>query len=778
MAETIAVDFRRKGEALKTVPRSELLAAIFENADDALEALALDGEVLAWNPGAERLFGWTAAEAVGAMTPLLTPNGEPSEFSRAVERLRKGERAVRFEVETRHKAGHLVRVATTFAPIFTRGELAAVAVVMRDVTEHTRVQEALTRANTARALLASIVESTHDAVFSRDQNGKILSWNRGAEELYGYRAEEIIGENWTRLIPPEELQARLNLSRKVTPERPLVDAHHVNVRKDGKRIHVSITVSPLRGPGGEELGASVIARDLSDRLKAEQTSHALATIVGSSIDAILMLSPDGKISSWSTGAEALFGYSAHDVIGQSAFTLVAAERVEPAQEIYRRVAEGDPLFDYRTALKRADGSMVEVMANFAPVLGPDGKVTAVSVVVRDLTEQKKAEAALRQKEDQLRAAQKLEAVGSLAGGVAHDFNNLLSVILSSSTLALRKLPPGDPLATELQQIEAAAERAATLTRQLLAFSRRAMLQPKVIDLAEVVRELAPMLRRLIGEDIELVLLTPPGLPPVMADRGQIGQVLVNLVVNARDAMPTGGKLTVEVAHKDLDESFAATHLGVKPGPHLMLAVTDTGAGMDAETKAHIFEPFFTTKGERGTGLGLATVFGIVKQSGGSIWVYSEPGKGSCFKIYLPRSELPLQPAASGPEATGVEGSETVLLVEDEPQVRAVVRTVLADAGYHVLEAEGPGDALILSEQHPARIHLLLTDVVMPRLSGRQLAERLLKTRPELRVLYMSGYTDHAIVHHGVLDSDLEFLEKPIRPDALLRKVRSVIDARR
>jgi two-component system cell cycle sensor histidine kinase/response regulator CckA len=399
-------------------------------------------------------------------------------------------------------------------------------------------------------------------------------------------------------------------------------------------------------------------------------------------------------------------------------------------------------------------------------------------VIRHSIERRAAELALSRSEEQLRQAQKMEAVGSLAGGVAHDFNNLLSIVLSYSELIASGLDKNDPILADLLQISEAGMRAAGLTQQLLAFSHQQVLQPKVLDLNEVFAKMEKMLRRLIGEDIELRSVVAPALRRIKADRGQLEQIVMNLAVNARDAMPSGGTLTIETKDVVLSEADAAKHVGAEPGPHVLLSVRDTGTGMAQATLARIFEPFFTTKEVgRGTGLGLATVFGIVRQSGGLIHVESKLGVGTTFEVYFPvvESVLSIHTEAPETERRSLLGTETILLVEDEERVRALVRTILIRYGYVVLDAQSGGDAFLLCEQHADTIDLLLTDVVMPRMSGRQLAERLLLVRPEMKVLYMSGYTSDAVVRHGVLDSTIAFIQKPITPSSLARKVRETLD---
>ena len=405
------------------------------------------------------------------------------------------------------------------------------------------------------------------------------------------------------------------------------------------------------------------------------------------------------------------------------------------------------------------------------VIKQDGLPAGLVFVLTDITEQ-------RMLERQLRGSQRMESIGRLAGGVAHDFNNLLAVIFGFAGFLLDDLDERDPAREDLKEIIKASERAADLTRQLLAFSRRQVMNPTVLDLNAVITDMEKMLRRTIGEDVELILGLGEGIGCVKADRAQVEQVLINLAVNARDAMPRGGAITVETTAVELDEGFVRAHTGAQMGEHIMLAVSDTGCGMDDDVAERVFEPFFTTKPDgKGTGLGLSTVYGIVKQNNGSVWVYSELDHGTTFKIYLPRTQdSRAAPHPATPRIAQLKGDETILLVEDDEAVRKATSRMLRKAGYNVLEAETGGDALLIAEQHAEPIALMLSDVVMPRMNGPQLAERLVDVRPEMLVLFMSGYTADAVAQHGVLEEELPLIEKPFAEEALLRKVREVLDA--
>jgi len=508
--------------------------------------------------------------------------------------------------------------------------------------------------------------------------------------------------------------------------------------------------------------------------RAVQSAHIRASeerfrlLVENLDELVFMADPEGNLT-FVSASIARFGLAAQDVIGQSYLRFVHPQDVATTRAKLRETLAGKRA---TAELRVLDGigktRFVRISAR--PVSDGD-QVTGVQGVVTDLTHQ-------RETEEQLRLAQKMEAVGRLAGGIAHDFNNLIMVIASYAELALDAAPPDAALRQDLQEIYKASARAAELTRQLLAFSRRQMLRPRLIDLNALVGGIERMLERLLGEDVQLEFVQGAGLGLTRADPGQIEQVLMNLAVNSRDAMPDGGKLTIRTANVVLDSDFASRHPGTSPGVFVKISVSDTGTGMDAATQARIFEPFFTTKGPgKGTGLGLAMAYGIVKQSGGSIRCESEVGIGTTFEIFLPREvsarAMEIRAAGATPRVTG---RETILLVEDEEAVRNVTRRILVAAGYQVLAAPGGAEALKLWAEHKDQVSLLLTDVVMPGMSGRELADRLLAMSEDLKILYMSGYTDEAIVHRGVLDPGTNFIGKPFNTEALLGRVRSALDA--
>jgi len=467
------------------------------------------------------------------------------------------------------------------------------------------------------------------------------------------------------------------------------------------------------------------------------------------------------------------GYTKDEIIGRPIFDMYVPDSAEYAKvNLFPMFVKTGTIKGEELQLKRKDGGIIDVSLNASAVRDEKGNILYTASICRDISEKKRLEAQFQQ-------AQKMEAVGRLAGGVAHDFNNLLTTIIGYADLMLMGLAEDDPFRENLEQIGENGKRAARLTRQLLAFSRKQILQPVVLDLNELIKGFVKMLERLIGEDLELETVLVSGLRQVEADPGQVEQIIMNLVINARDAMPDGGKVIIETANTDLDEDYAKAHdVSLQPGPYLMLAVSDTGTGMDEETRSNIFEPFFTTKEVgKGTGLGLSTVYGIVKQSGGYIWVYSEPGQGTTFKIYLPAvvGET-VQRKKEQPPADDLTGSETILVVEDDDALRNLGREILERQGYRVLDAGNGIEALRISETHRGQIHLMITDVVMPKMGGKKVADRLQQLYPQMKVIYMSGYTDNSIAHHGILAPGLNFLQKPFSPEVLARKVREVLDA--
>ncbi|MFB3915106.1 MAG: PAS domain S-box protein [Terriglobales bacterium] len=619
-----------------------------------------------------------------------------------------------------------------------------------------------------------VVQLSEDAIITIDDDLRITLFNPGAEQIFGYAAREVLGKPLNVLLP-ERYRAIHDMhvgafANSPDVMRPMNARGHIfGLRKNGAEFPAEASISKFEA--GNERVMTVRLRDVSERIAAERGLRELAAIVEFSADAIVGENLEGVITSWNKGAEKIYGYPANEVIGRDVRFLLPPDRSDEIMSNLEKVRHGISSTT-ETVRIRADGKPVNIMLTISPIRDKNGNVVGASTVAHDITEQKRLE-------EQLRQSQKMEAIGRLAGGVAHDFNNLLSVIVGYAYLMRFSVEKGHPLANAAEQVMNAAEKAGALTRQLLAFSRRQVLQPEVIDLNDVVYSMEKMLPRLIGEDIDLQTVRTPGLKSVKADPGQLEQVIMNLVVNARDAMPEGGKLTIETANIHFSEEEAQHH-DVAPGDYVMLAVSDTGYGMDEQTRAHMFEPFFTTKESgKGTGLGLATVYGIVNQSSGHIWVYSEPGAGTTFKIYLPAvSDTAERSGISQTPEFTMAGSETVLVVEDEDSLRALIVNVLDSKGYKVLSAASGAAALKIFKESHGEIDLLLTDVVMPGMRGQELAHQLLRHSPRLPVIYMSGYTDNALMHAGSLPEGTIFLQKPFTPDIVLRKVREVLDSTR
>ncbi len=592
----------------------------------------------------------------------------------------------------------------------------------------------------------AIVEASQDAIMASGLDGRLTSWNPAAERIYGYTRDEAIG----RL--PEELIGPGGMTSGETQHR----------RRDGTTFPVEVAVSGLHDASGAVAGTSAVARDITRRLRDERALRRLATIVESSQDAIYTFDAEGTIAVWNAAAERIFGYTAAEIAGRSVLILVGGENAAARlQALLERIWDGE-VVEAGTVAIRKDGEVIDAYYTTFPIRDETGEIVAGAAIVRDETQRRKLQ-------DQLRQAQKMEAVGQLAGGIAHDFNNLLTAITGYTELARMSIGPGEG-AADLDEVLRAADRAAALTTQLLAFSRRQLLNPVPLDLSKVTRGVLPMLRRLIGEDIAVVEQLDDALPNVLADAGQIEQVLVNLAVNARDAMPDGGRLTIATRAQTLEQDDG-------PMPHVCLAVADTGVGIDREALPHVFEPFYTTKdvGE-GTGLGLATVHGVVSQSGGEVRVYSELGLGTTFKVFLPATDAAGVPvAAAAADAHGLGGTETLLVCEDEAPVRSLLERVLTGAGYRVMSYDRPEDALSVADAELERVDALVSDVIMPGMPGPELARTLQERRPGLPTLFLSGYAAETVHGRGNLPLGSAFVEKPFDHTTLLQTLRLLLD---
>jgi two-component system cell cycle sensor histidine kinase/response regulator CckA len=622
--------------------------------------------------------------------------------------------------------------------------------------------------NAGEGPFRAIFESALDAILILDDDRRYVDANPAACTLFGLDYDALLGSRLDQFIAPD-LVSVLGERWGLFLDRGTGKGEMQIVRDDGTRRDVELTSRANFVPGRH----LSILRDITEQKIAEEALQASEERFYMAFSAnpqpmFIALVDDGTCLEVNDSFLEVTGYEESELLGHPGVARRVWTRAADWSAILAGVGGRATVRDVETEIRAKDGSTHEVLVA-AERIELDGE-QCVLVAATDITGRKRLEAQLRQ-------SQRLESVGRLAGGIAHDFNNLLTVISGYSELALRRVPEGSPIRRDIEEVRRAGERASALTRQLLAYSRRQLMRPKILDLNVAVAEMSKMLVRLIGEDVELSVRLDPALGRVEADPGQIEQVIANLAVNARDAMVGGGHLTIETSNVDLGDAFARTHAGAPRGPHVMLAVADTGAGMNEETAARIFEPFFTTKepGE-GTGLGLATVYGIVTQSGGTIDVTTEPGLGSTFRVYLPCVPEAASETADPAVSDAPHGDETVLVVEDQDEVRALVAEALSEYGYRVIQAQDGECAVALCEARRDRIDLIVTDVVMPRMSGRQLAERLAVARPETKVLFMSGYTESAVAQHGVLDAGIAFLPKPFTPDDLARKVREVLDA--
>ena len=614
--------------------------------------------------------------------------------------------------------------------------------------------------------IAAIVESSDDAIIGNTLDGTITSWNPAAVRIYGYSAAEAIGQSIEMLVPDALRGDVPGILAQVQAGDRVEQYETGRTRKDGTVIDVWLTISGVKDSSGAIVGASTIARDINERLRGVEALHQ-------SEDSYRALFERHPGPMWLYDLDSLrfltvneaaiesYGYSREEFLAMTIDAILS-----PEDETALREAGGADRPNVRRH-RRKDGTFLDVLVS-SDSIEFEGRLAGL-VLAQDMTEQ-------RGLEEQLRQGQKMEAIGNLAGGIAHDFNNLLLVIRGYCAILLKQLSD-EELRDSAQQIDRAAERASEFTHQLLAFSRQQVLRPEVIDLNTVVAETLTLLQRSFGGNIQIESRLEPAIEPVLVDRGQIAQAVLNLAINARDAMSeSGGTLNIRTANVDLDEVYANAQGSVVAGSYVVLQITDSGTGMDKETQSRVFDPFFTTK-EEGTGLGLATVYGLVKQSGGHIWLYSEPGMGTTFKLYFPttRVEPTLRSESSSP--TTLTGDEVILLVEDTEMVRALVTATLKSYGYTVLVAASGPEAIEVAGQGHVRIDLLMTDVVMPRMTGRELADQLVATRPGLKVLFTSGYPSDTVLRHGIAEARTAFIEKPYLPEDLARKVREILDQR-
>ena len=640
-------------------------------------------------------------------------------------------------------------------------------------------------------LSSDLLETLPDAVVAVDRDGTIIQINSQAQELFGYLRDELIGQK-VEVLVPDSYRSQHHHHRQNFAEAPKTRRMGANLdlygrRRNGSEFPVEISLSPVSTEDGMFVLSAI--RDISDRKRiAEELRRAneelhrrtaeqlgeyrsrLALIIDSSDDAIISKDLDGTITSWNKGAERIYGYTPEEVVGKNISLLAPQDRPDEIPEILKQIAQGESIEHYESVRLTKDGRHLDVSISVSPLRDAKGDIVGASAIARDITAQKRAEGAVHQ-------SQKMEAIGRLAGGVAHDFNNILGIISACAEFMSDRVDPAAEPSEYVENIKKATERGAALTRQLLTFSRSSAIRPRVLDLNERLKEVSKLLRPLMGDDVEILVVSKSPAAVVEADPGQLDQIVVNLAVNARDAMPHGGKFILETRATRFDEAFAEQHQNMAAGRYVVLAVSDTGSGMDEATVSRVFEPFFTTKEMgKGTGLGLATVYGIVKQSAGHILVYSEPGHGTTFKIYLPSADHKIG-LESKPEVETVAPKRlgtTILLVEDDEIMRSLTRKLLQEHGYTVVEADDGKSALEWAESHPGPIDLLLTDVVMRRMSGPELVERLSASHPNLQVVYMSGYTGELIAEREVLKRGITLLEKPFTRTALLNTIHTTL----
>jgi two-component system cell cycle sensor histidine kinase/response regulator CckA len=731
-----------------------------------------ENNIVRVNQRAAEAVGKPIAEIEGKSVLEIYPYAQEAAkyYADDLEVIHSGKPKIGIIETLRDPEGKTIWIETDKVPIRDEGgKVIGIVVMAQDITRRRRSEETVRR-------LAAIVENSDEAIIGETLDGIVTSWNHAAEKMFGYTAAEIIGQPLQLIIPPEQQHEEPEILSGFARGEQVCRFETIRVRKDGQRVDVSATISPIKDADGKIIGASKIVYDITERKRNEESLRLLGSAVEQSTESIVITDakidlPGPRIIFINPAYTKMTGYTAAEAIGKTPRILQGSRTDKAVLSRLRKNLEQGETFHGETVNYRKDGSEYDQEWQIAPIRDAAGTITNFVGVQRDIT-------ARKQIESQLFESQKLETVGKLAGGIAHEFNSILTAIIGQSELLLGDLPPGSPLIQNVTEIIKAANRAATLTRQLLAYGRKQFLQTEILDLNQIISSMESVFRHLMGGDVAVQIVPAADLRAVNADAGQIEQVIMNLVINGRDAMPNGGKLILETANVSFDAESVVRYPELKPGDYVMLAISDTGMGMSDAVKARVFEPFFTTKDVgQGTGLGLSTSYGIIKQSGGHMNVYSEQGRGSTFKIYLPQVEAPVKISAAPLAAPDLPpGTETILLVEDDPALRDMAAMLLRRLGYTVFTAGNGVEAMsVQHERATGHIDLLFTDVVMPHMSGKELADRVRALYPQTKILFTSAYTETAIVHQGVLDQGVTLLQKPFTPSALAKKLREVLD---
>ncbi|MEW6586304.1 MAG: PAS domain S-box protein [Nitrospirota bacterium] len=772
-------------EALrKSDARYRLLA---ENIAESIWTMSFEGRFTYISPSTQRISGYTQEEyAEKSLEDLLTPESLARvmeaiavELARDHEPGVDPERRVVQEVEQIHKNGH--RYWTEATASFIRDKTGKPVAIMgstRDINERKQAEEALRQ---SEERYRRLVDNTDTGFVVIDDRGIVITANDPYIRLAGKKElGDVAGHSVIEWTAPEEMESNANAVALCSEQGYIEDFETVYQHGDGKRIPICINAAvQMTDDGGKQLVS--FCRDISDRKRAEATlrrnEERLSDIISSMADLVWEVDSNGAYTYCSEKVSHFLGRSQEEVIGMTPFDFMPPDEARRVAAIFSKIAASkEPIKDLENWNIRTDGKRICLLTNGVPILDKEGNLKGYRGVDQDITDRKQAEEEKKKLTAQLVQAQKLESVGRLAGGVAHEFNNMLGVILGYAEMAMSQINPEEPVQEDLKEIKKAANRSAEIARQLLTYARRQIISPKILDLNKTISGMINMLRRLIGENIDLVWRPGSGLWPIKMDPAQVEQILTNLSINARDAIAGIGTLLIETQIAVFDEASCSAHPGLKPGEYVMLLVSDSGWGMNKEDMEHLFEPFFTTKdvGE-GTGLGLATIYGIIKQNNAFIYVFSEPEQGTTFKLYFPRvaDSVEAKPAIIEPEP--ICGDETVLLVEDERALLNLTKAILGHYGYQVLPAESYKEALDTAERHEGPIQLLITDVVMPGMNGRDLKEKIKALHPEIKVIFMSGYSSEVLATHGAVEKDINFLQKPISKKRLASKVREVLD---